>query len=714
MPAAAQLGDYNLDNLVDTPDFTVWRDNLGSINSLPNRDPGNNGPIGAADYNVWKANFTGGSVAGVPPGAFTLSVTNLGPDANNNLQWSVRATPDVALFSNHPPQGIGGSMAEEIGFQVIGSSLVSAAANVTNFSFNNPGNNLFTGSVTNGVAIAGNDVFAALGSDFFTTGTSKEVLVIKTAGTGDTTIQWSGLLAQGGLANDTSGSASSHLVSMLLASGNWTDNVWSTPAFPNNGGGTTYDAIVTNHDNSNLPLTVTIPAVTNINISGLTLGGSDTIAVNGSLVVHAASNWTDGTLAGTGTIQLAGDTTISGPGSRILSANLTNSGTMAVQSGSITFSQSGATQAQLHNTGNISLNSTGTPFVFGSGSPTFVNEVGGTVTRLGVPGPAIIDVATINHGQIQVAASNLVFNRGLTVSGGGVVQLNNGSLASPTVTIDSGGQLTGTGSVSGTVSVGTTAGQQQATLSPGFSPGHLDIFGDYHQGSNGKMLMDVAGTSNGSFDTVGVTGNVTLGGALQLDATGLSSLAPGTSFQIITAGNLPVGQKFDSVHTVNHIVGTQHIFFAPVYGPASGAGAGAQGGSGSSGCGTGVCIDGFYEGDMNRNGVFDPMVAMNGSPEADVAAFVHALNSPFGYFSSYFIFGNESGDINDDGRLDFDDIKAFAMLMGQSGSGATAPQIEALIDAQLHNVPEPATCWLFLVGGCILLISSSILRRPIR
>lgn len=47
-------GDYNNDAVVDAADYTIWRDNLGSANVLPNDDtPG----IGQDDYDRWKIHF---------------------------------------------------------------------------------------------------------------------------------------------------------------------------------------------------------------------------------------------------------------------------------------------------------------------------------------------------------------------------------------------------------------------------------------------------------------------------------------------------------------------------------------------------------------------------------------------------------------------------------------------------------------------------------
>jgi hypothetical protein len=51
------IGDYNNDGHVDAADYVVWRQNSGTMNSLPHRDPANTGAIGAADFASWKSHF---------------------------------------------------------------------------------------------------------------------------------------------------------------------------------------------------------------------------------------------------------------------------------------------------------------------------------------------------------------------------------------------------------------------------------------------------------------------------------------------------------------------------------------------------------------------------------------------------------------------------------------------------------------------------------
>jgi hypothetical protein len=220
--APTLVGDYNNNGSVGGSDFTVWRDCLGGDTScLPNRDPFNgHEAIKDADYTSWDLNYGAdgpdGSISSVP--GPQLSIVNLGPNGSGNLVWSVRVTPRELLFANHPPNGVGGSIATEIGFTVTQSSLVSATANATNFPFNNQGESPFffgDAPTERGVTRVGNQFFAALGSTYFTTADPKEILRIETLGVVSTEIVWSGsygstglgLLAQAGQGFGVSGMA---------------------------------------------------------------------------------------------------------------------------------------------------------------------------------------------------------------------------------------------------------------------------------------------------------------------------------------------------------------------------------------------------------------------------------------------------------------------------------------------------------------------------
>ena len=86
-------GDYNGSGTVDAADFTVWRDNLGTNNALPNDPIG--GTIDVAQYLQWVSSFGGssasGSSAAVPePASLLLIAAGLTLGFGSRLRRSVR------------------------------------------------------------------------------------------------------------------------------------------------------------------------------------------------------------------------------------------------------------------------------------------------------------------------------------------------------------------------------------------------------------------------------------------------------------------------------------------------------------------------------------------------------------------------------------------------------------------------------------------------
>ena len=76
LTSAGLPGDYNQNGIVDAADYTLFRQNDGTNNPLPN-DNGLGTPVGQAHYDLWVANFgntgTGsGSAAAVPEPATAL------------------------------------------------------------------------------------------------------------------------------------------------------------------------------------------------------------------------------------------------------------------------------------------------------------------------------------------------------------------------------------------------------------------------------------------------------------------------------------------------------------------------------------------------------------------------------------------------------------------------------------------------------------------
>ena len=71
-------GDYNQNGTVDAADYALWRDNNGSLTSLPNDDtPG----VADDDYTRWRANF--GRTVGGGNGASVGFVGSVAPEPSS-------------------------------------------------------------------------------------------------------------------------------------------------------------------------------------------------------------------------------------------------------------------------------------------------------------------------------------------------------------------------------------------------------------------------------------------------------------------------------------------------------------------------------------------------------------------------------------------------------------------------------------------------------
>lgn len=147
-------------------------------------------------------------VIAVPAAAApSLHVTHVAINSAGNLDWTVGVAPDPALFSDSQ-QGFGGSLAVALAFEVSGTDLVGAAANAAQWPFETPGNNPFVSTVTFGVVtdLTADTVFVSLGSDFFTTGDSVDVLTIETIRGTETTLSWGGQIVLPGARGEYTGS----------------------------------------------------------------------------------------------------------------------------------------------------------------------------------------------------------------------------------------------------------------------------------------------------------------------------------------------------------------------------------------------------------------------------------------------------------------------------------------------------------------------------
>jgi hypothetical protein len=100
-------GDYNQNGVVDTADYTVWRNTLGQTGVTPHSgaDGDGDGDITRADYTVWKTHF-GDLLAVSPPGAGSGGVAcPLSAHVAASLR-DVHPNPRVAERLDHLVHGV--------------------------------------------------------------------------------------------------------------------------------------------------------------------------------------------------------------------------------------------------------------------------------------------------------------------------------------------------------------------------------------------------------------------------------------------------------------------------------------------------------------------------------------------------------------------------------------------------------------------------------
>ena len=105
----------------------------------------------------------------------------------------------------------------------------------------------------------------------------------------------------------------------------------------------------------------------------------------------------------------------------------------------------------------------------------------------------------------------------------------NGVLASPLITVENNGALSGSGLIIGNV-------MNQGLVSPGNSPGVLTILGNYTQSSGATLRIEIADYSN--YDMLVVGGKVSLGGGLQVIPSQSLAMQYGDRFDIIFADQI--------------------------------------------------------------------------------------------------------------------------------------------------------------------------------
>ncbi len=264
--------------------------------------------------------------------------------------------------------------------------------------------------------------------------------------------------------------------------------------------------------------------------SPLTLALSGTITGAGSLAISGAMNWTGGTMSGSGstTIGAGATLTMSGASVKTLAGRTLNlNGTTTwMDAGNIAASSA----TTINNAGVFDMQTdAGT-----TGALTFNNT--GTLKKSAGAGTTIFGAgsAVSTSGTVQAQAGTLHFASTFMQTAGSM-QLAGGTLATASTLAFQGGELTGVGSITGSVS------NTGATVRPGGTgaAGTITISSNYTQDTGGTLAVELGGTGAGQFDVLAVGGTATLGGTA--NAANLGSFVPvvGDQFRVVTSANNP-------------------------------------------------------------------------------------------------------------------------------------------------------------------------------
>ncbi len=174
----------------------------------------------------------------------------------------------------------------------------------------------------------------------------------------------------------------------------------------------------------------------------------------------------------------------------------------------------------------------------GGGYPIFANA--GTFQKSISTGTTLVDTDFNNAGTVLANSGTIQFRHLRQTDG--VIDLNGGDILADEDMELNGGALAGSGTITGTVR------NNSGTVGPGHSPGKITIAGNYFQGADGVLNIEIGGGAPTEYDQLEVTGAASLNGTLNV--TLINGFRPnmGDVFQIIPNGSL--AGTFAAVHTI--------------------------------------------------------------------------------------------------------------------------------------------------------------------
>ena len=250
-----------------------------------------------------------------------------------------------------------------------------------------------------------------------------------------------------------------------------------------------------------------------------TLVNHGTLAPNAQQSIFIASNTT---LSGGGVVVLASiNSVITNTGSnRTLTNNdnvLRGTGQIGYDSLSVINGAAGIIQADVSGQ-TLHLNGSGTftnsGLMLATNGATLYFSGTGAVTNSG--------------GTLRVSPTSTIKGDGGIVQTAGTIDLDGGDMNFPLGVDLNGGQLIGNGTFTGPIR------NSGGIVGPGHSPGKITVNGNYTQGANGTLNIEIGGATAGTeYDQLQVNGTATLGGTLNVTLINGFRPAVGDVFQII-------------------------------------------------------------------------------------------------------------------------------------------------------------------------------------
>jgi len=363
----------------------------------------------------------------------------------------------------------------------------------------------------------------------------------KTAGTGVTAVGVSctnsgSIQVNSGTLSFSGGGLTTGAGSYAVASGTTLDLSWGSQVF-NTGSSVTgtgtfsvSGATLNESGTHNVVSNLLSGGVWNVNPGGtatlgaLNMSGNGTLGCSNLITVSGPMVWSGGTINGNNTICANGGLAITAGSTEYLYATIVSggagswSGNPVYCYGTALFSNAPAA--------TFDFTTDGTAFYLSGGSPALANA--GTLRKTAGTGTTSVSVSCTNSGSVQANSGTLSFG-GSFVQTGGQTLLSGGNLTVQTTAQLRGGTLSGSGTITGSVS-------NNATVSPGASPGLLTIVGNYSEGPNAHLAIVLGGTTPGSgYDRLSVSGSAALVGTLDLSYWNGFTPSAGNIFTVLVA-----------------------------------------------------------------------------------------------------------------------------------------------------------------------------------